>query len=88
MSLSSCGKHDIIASKRCPVCHRPLCLNCKTFDQCCSKKCFKSRQKFAFQSTNVAQRSKGSALETLITLIKLAAVSAALFYGARTFGFL
>jgi hypothetical protein len=36
----------------------------------------------------VAQRSKGSALETLITLIKLAAVSAALFYGARTFGFL
>ncbi len=88
MSLSSCGKHNIIASKRCPVCHRPLCVNCKTHDQCCSKKCFKSRQKFAFQSTNVVQRPNNGFLETLITLIKLAALSAALFYGARYFGFL
>jgi hypothetical protein len=86
MSISSCGKHDIVASKRCAVCHRPLCVHCKVIDQCCSKKCFESRQKFGFQSMKPVERRGGGF--PWGAMIKLALFAGACYGAARYFGYL
>lgn len=55
--LSQCSAHGVLATLRCPTCHKPLCSKCKTTDGCCSEKCFKSRQKFGGPLKPVDRRS-------------------------------
>ena len=89
MAMSNCGKHDIIATKRCPVCHAPLCIHCKTRDGCCSGKCFRSRKKFAFKRTATVRSDDSSpGGGGLWTLVKIALVLGAAFGAAWYFGYL
>lgn len=89
MAISNCGKHDIIASKRCAVCHKPLCIHCKTRDGCCSAKCFRSRKKFAFKPTGAVRSAETSSQSGggLATLVKLALLLAAAYGVAHYFGY-
>ena len=82
MGVKDCAKHGIFASKRCAVCHKPLCIQCKIKDGCCSDKCFKSRQKFGFVSTSpVRQKKHGFPWGSLFKVLLFAAAC----YGAARY---
>lgn len=81
MGVSDCTKHGIIASRRCPTCHKPLCIHCDTKDGCCSEKCYQSRLKFGTKFGKA--ETKGPSL--LVTLIKVAVVGAIAYAVARHF---
>ena len=84
MSIRTCSEHAIIASKRCPVCAKPLCIHCDMKDGCCSERCFLSRQRFGKVQGRV-QRPSG-ALEALKTLLGLAVLVVVAYAAARYFG--
>jgi len=84
MGVGDCSAHGILASKRCAVCHKPLCIHCKSKDGCCSDKCYQSRQKFG---TNFG-RAQVRGPSILPTLIKLAIAGAIAYAVARHFHWL
>jgi hypothetical protein len=87
VAINECSEHGIIASKRCAVCHKPMCIHCDNKDLTCSPKCFKSRQKFAF--TRRAPRGERSAgASAFVTLLKLGVLGAVAYAAARYFGYL
>jgi hypothetical protein len=91
MAISNCGRHDIIASKRCPVCFKPICIHCKTRDNCCSRKCFRSRKRFAFKGgggVRTADNSSRNQGGGFWTLVKIAVLIGAALGAARYFGYL
>ena len=64
--MKTCAYHGVFAPRHCPVCHKPLCEQCKTMDGCCSERCLKSRQKFGTMGTG--PRPKQSIVPDLIKL--------------------
>lgn len=84
MSIRTCSKHDIVASKRCPVCAKPLCIHCDMKDGCCSERCFQSRQKFGKVAGKVVRPSNSGGL--IKSLLGLAVVLGAAYGAARYFG--
>ncbi len=84
MALNTCSEHDIIATKRCPICHKPLCSRCKAKDGCCSDRCFESRQKFGGAIRKVERPGPS----ILGRLLKLGLLGGAAYGAARYFGYL
>jgi hypothetical protein len=84
MAINTCSAHDVIATKRCPVCHRALCSRCKTQDGCCSAACYGRRRKFGAHAPGPVRRPKQGSLFGL--LFKLALLGGIAYAAAKYFG--
>lgn len=86
MAIQTCEPHGVLATKRCPVCHRALCSRCKTRDGCCSAACYGRRQKYGLHAPVPPTHGREGGGGLFVLLLKLAALAGLAYAGARYFG--
>ena len=85
MAMQTCSAHGKPKTHHCFVCHKPLCGECPGRDGCCSEKCQQSRLKFGARPTVAARPGQGP-VPLIMTLLKVGAVVAVLYFGGKKLG--
>jgi hypothetical protein len=82
VAIGNCTTHDKPKTYQCYVCHKPLCDECPSRDGCCSERCQESRLKFGGRPTKAYRPGQGP-IPIIMTLLKVGAFAAVVYYGAR-----
>jgi len=82
MPTTTCPRHNAVALRHCPICHRPICSQCPGVkDGCCSAACASKRAAWK-PATPVRKPSRlGDAVRNLVMF----ATAAALLYAVAIY---